>query len=86
MIDAINSVFELGAAVLLTLNVYRVAKDGHVAGVSIVPTAWMSLWGAWNLYYYAALGQRWSWVAGVAVFLVNTIWVGLAVFSNWRKR
>ena len=78
-LDYINATFELGSACLLFLNVRRLYKDKKLAGVSIIPTAWFSLWGAWNLIYYKGLGQTFSWAAGIAVFLLNTTWVVMAI-------
>lgn len=83
--DEVNSVFEMGSAMLLTLNVTRLLKDKKVTGASIVPTAWFSIWGAWNLYYYGAIQQPLSRSAGFLVFLVNTVWVILAVYYSRKK-
>lgn len=77
--DAINATFEGGGACLLCLNVRRLYLDKRLAGVALAPTVWFNVWGAWNLYYYASLSQFASWSAGIAVFVVNTTWVGLAV-------
>jgi hypothetical protein len=85
-VDQVNAVFELGSAALLTLNVRTLARDKKLAGVSIIPTSWFSLWGAWNLIYYKSLGQTFSWIAGIAVFMLNTYWVILAVYYKYSRR
>lgn len=84
--DHVNAIFEAGGAVLLLLNVRRLWQDKRLAGVALAPTLWFNVWGAWNLYFYAAVGQRWSWLAGMAVFAVNSAWVGLALYYRWRAR
>lgn len=84
--DAVNAVFELGSAALLTLNIRRLSRDKKLAGVSIIPTSFFSLWGAWNLIYYASLGQTLSWFAGMAVFMMNTCWVMLALYYSYRTK
>lgn len=81
--DTINAVFEFGGACLLLLNVRRLWLDKRLAGVAIAPTAWYSLWGAWNLYYYFHLNQIASWVAGMLVVVMNSGWVALAI--RYRK-
>jgi hypothetical protein len=83
--DSINAIFEGGGACLLTMNVRRLYADKRLAGVALAPTIWFNVWGAWNLYYYAALGQRASWAAGLGVFLVNTTWVAMAVYYGSRS-
>ncbi len=84
-VDHINAVFELGSAALLTLNVRMLVRDKKLAGISIIPTSWFSLWGAWNLIYYASLGQTFSWIAGIAVFMLNTCWVMLALYYKYSR-
>lgn len=85
-VDAVNAVFEFGSALLLTLNIRRLSRDKKLAGVSIIPTSFFSLWGAWNLIYYAKLGQTFSWIAGMAVFMMNTYWVILALYYSYRSK
>lgn len=83
--DILNAIFEGGGACLLCMNVHRLWKDKKLAGVALAPTLWFNLWGAWNLFYYHSIGQRWSWLAGMAVFAVNTAWVALALVYRGRK-
>lgn len=83
--DVVNAIFEGGGAVLLLMNVRRLYLDKKLAGVALAPTVWFNVWGAWNLYYYAKLHQPWSWAAGVGVFLVNTTWVGMAIYYARKK-
>lgn len=83
--DVINSVFEGGGACLLCLNVRRLYRDKTLAGVSIIPTIWWNIWGFWNVYYYLALAQPLSFWAGLGVVILNTIWVGLALFYKYRR-
>lgn len=84
--DYINAIFEGGGAFLLLMNVRRLYLDKKLAGVALAPTIWFNVWGAWNLYYYAELNQPLSWTAGVAVFLVNTTWVSMAVYYSSRDK
>lgn len=89
--DIINGTFE-ALACLMVLNHCRVLlRDRAVAGVSIASTAFFTLWGVWNLWYYPLLGQFWSTVGGVFVVLANCIYVGLllrfsATGRQLRKR
>lgn len=77
--DLINGLFETLAG-LFVLNHCRVLlRDRAVAGVSIASTAFFTLWGIWNLWFYPQLGQFWSMVGGVFVVLANTVYVALLV-------
>jgi hypothetical protein len=75
--DLINGSFEFLAGFMI-LNHCRVAiKDKHVAGVSILSTAFFSIWGIWNLWYYPHLNQMWSFYGGLLIVVANCYWVFL---------
>lgn len=78
-VDAINATFEGGGAVFLLLNVRRLLKDKSVKGVSLLTTTWWTTWGFWNVYYYRAVACSLSFYAGIAVVVVNALWLGLAL-------
>lgn len=83
--DLINGLFEGGGAVLSWFNVKRILRDRQVQGVYWPITGFWSLWGAWNLFYYATLEQRASWWGGLALVLGNTVWVVLAAYFSRRR-
>ena len=78
--DIINASLELVGSSLILYNCRCVVKDGAVAGVRWFTTAFFASWGAWNLYYYAALVQPFSWWAGMVMFLANVLWVALMFY------
>lgn len=82
--DFINGAFELFGAALLLLNVREIIRTKRVAGVHWLPTVFFTIWGFWNLYYYPLLGQWLSFVGGVAIVLVNCIWLALVVIYRPR--
>lgn len=84
--DVGNAIFEAGGAVLLWFNVRALYKDKQLRGVVLLPTLWYQTWGAWNLWYYHAIGQNLSWLAGMGVFAVNSVWVGLALWYRYAAR
>jgi hypothetical protein len=94
MNDAINGIFELGMSIMLLTSLRRLWRDKCVKGWSINAVLWPTAWGFWNLYYYPSLGQWWSFCGGLAVVLVNSIWIGLALYfqseerklANWNRR
>ena len=84
--DFVNGSFEALGGVFLAMNLRRILKDKKIAGISIFPVAFWSLWGFWNLFYYPHLGQWISFVGGVLVVTMNTIWVALAIWYSTRAR
>lgn len=78
-LDHINAVFEGGSALFIASNVRRLYVDKKLSGVNVATTAWFSIWGFWNLFYYFGLAQWFSWAMGAFVFLANTTWVILAL-------
>lgn len=85
-VDAVNAIFEGGGACFLLLNVRRLLKDRSVKGVSLLTTSWWTAWGFWNVHFYAAVGTPASFYAGIAVVLVNAVWLGLAVRFARQER
>ena len=74
--DVTNGLFEFFGGVLLILNCVRIHRDKKVMGVSILPVAFFTIWGLWNLAYYPHLGQWWSFSGGIFVVSVNAVWLG----------
>lgn len=82
--DLINGLFELLGGFLLWTNVQRAFKDKAFKGVAIVPTAFFTVWGLWNLYFYPHLGQWLSFFGGLNIVFANSIWVGQMIY--YRKQ
>lgn len=77
--DVINGTFELLGSLLLWLNVLVLYRAKQARGVHWSASAFFTLWGGWNLYYYPALGQWFSLGGGVSVVAANATWVVLAL-------
>ena len=83
MPDLINAVFEMGGGVLLFLNVRGIYRDKEVKGVRILPTSFFMIWGVWNLYFYPAVGCLLSFIGGIVIVTMNTIWVGQMIYYKY---
>lgn len=77
--DIANAVLVLIGAGFISFNCRCVLVDGAVAGVRWFTAAFFATWSAWNLYYYAALTQPFSWWAGVVMLIADICWVALLV-------
>lgn len=82
--DLINGSFELLSGVFSTINIFRLIKDKEVKGISFIPILFFTLWGIWNLYFYSNLGLTLSFIGGICITVVNTIW--LMLYTYYRKR
>lgn len=82
--DYVNALFEFGGAGLLLMNVSQLYRDKALSGVRILPTAFFSAWGLWNLFYYPSLDQWASFIGGVAIVSVNVAWVAMALHYSKR--
>lgn len=80
--DIINGLFEVAGGLLCWLNVWKILKDKKVQGVFWPASAFFSVWGFWNLYYYPSLGQWVSFWGGMFLALGNTTWVALAAYYS----
>lgn len=73
--DFFNGCFEFGGALWLLKDVAALYRARKIEGVHWAPRAYFALWGVWNLFYYPALSQWWSFSGGLAIVCVNTFWV-----------
>lgn len=80
--DMGNAAFEFGGACLNLLSIRALLRDKMVRGFSPAPLVFFTAWGFWNLFYYPALSQQWSWVAGMFLVATNTVNVALI----WKYR
>ena len=78
--DHVNGTLEFVGSLMLWANVYRLWRDKRTHGVTWYATGFFMAWGYWNLYYYPALDQWWSFYGGVSLVLANTIWLGQMVY------
>lgn len=79
--DRTNAAFEVvGVAAALYNCHILIADGGTVQGVSVLSTAFFSVWGAWNLYYYRYLGQSASQYAAGGLVLANGAWLALYLY------
>lgn len=81
--DLINATFELVGAVLCWRNAYQLYRDREVRGVYWPMYAFFAAWGVWNLFYYPALGQWFSFAAGVFLCAGNCAWVAGVLWLRW---
>lgn len=83
--DFFNALFEVSAG-FFVLNHCRVLfQHKSTRGVSIVSTIFFCFWGFWNIYYYPAIGQFWSFAGGVFVVIANTVYVVMMLHYNKRS-
>jgi hypothetical protein len=60
------------------VNVRQIWRDRSVTGFYWPTQAFIAAWGLWNLYFYPALGQWFSFAGGVFLPLGNITWTLLA--------
>lgn len=83
--DLVNGSLEFVGSGMLWANVRRLSHDKIVRGVTWYATSFFMFWGWWNLYYYPALGQWWSFAGGVSIVIANTVWLGQIVYYIRRN-
>lgn len=85
--DHTQAAWELGSAALCAMNVMAVRRSRSISGVHWLPTAYFTGWGLYNLWFYAALNLPTAWWAGLAITVVNSVWLGhVAYYSFTRVR
>lgn len=83
--DQVNGLFECFGGVFIYLSVAKLSKEKKVRGVSWLHAGFFALWGYWNLFYYPHLEQWVSFVGGILVVLMNTVWLGQLVYYTRKE-
>ena len=73
--DIVNGTYELLGAPFILLSVISLYKHKSIKGVHILHVCFFTTWGYWNLFYYPHLHQWCSFLGGIAIVIVNTIWM-----------
>ena len=83
--DLVNGIFELIGAFFAWVNAYKLFKDKEIKGVYWPIWIFYTAWGGWNLWYYPALNQWLSFIAGALLTGGNLAWVVLAIIFFRRQ-
>ncbi len=83
--DKINASFELFGSLILWANVISIRRDKILRGASILPFAFYTFWGAWNLIYYPSVGSNWSAIAAVGVLVANATFLGHLLYYKLQE-
>lgn len=75
----------MGGSILLWLNVKTLIKAKKVEGIHWGSSAFFTLWGLWNLFYFPSLGQWCSFCGGLSIAAANATWVVLAIYYGRRR-
>lgn len=82
--DFVNAGFEAGMVPTIGLSVLTLHRDKRVAGIHWFQLAFVTAWGAWNLFYYPSLDQWASFWAGAGVFIINAWYTGaMLYYRRW---
>ena len=84
--DMINGMFEFIAGPFILLSILKLHREKKVRGVSCVHVLYFTCWGFWNLFYYPHLGQWVSFIGGIVIAFVNTIWVIQMMFYTFLEK
>lgn len=84
--DFFNGCFELLGAAFTILSVKALLSDKEIKGIHWGPIVFFTSWSVFNLAFYPLNGLWWSFAGGIALFIVNSIWLYLLwKYSRERK-
>ena len=84
--DKINATFEMLGGCFLWLSVRALYRARGFKGVHWAQMTLYTLWGAFNLWFYPAIGQWWSFAFGINVFLANFTWAIMAIYFHMKAK
>lgn len=82
--DFINSIFNWVAAAFVIANARDILIQKTVAGHTYPSAIFFTVWAGFSILYFWGLGQYWSVVPTVAMFLANAFLLGLVV--KYRRK
>jgi uncharacterized membrane protein YfcA len=83
--DFINGSFEALGSLFILNHCLALWKSRQARGVSLVSTIFFQSWGIWNIFYYPHLDQMISFYGGIAIFIANTVWIGLIIWVRSKE-
>ena len=86
LLDLVNGFFELAGGLFILLSCIKLHKEKKVRGISWMHVGFWTAWGMWNLYYYPSLGQTISFIGGIGIVSMNTIFLGQMIYYIWKEK
>lgn len=83
--DLINSMFLLVSSFVLWYNCYVLYYTKKLIGYSYWAVFFFTMWGYWNIYYYAYLNQWISWCSEISIVLANTLYGAMLIYYNLKR-
>ena len=84
--DAINAIFEVGASIIIWINVGQIRKDKDVKGLAWKSWIFYTVWGMYDFYYYTKLEQWISLGAAINLSIGNCTWIYFAFkYKGWKE-
>lgn len=79
-VDITTGCLEFIAALVILNNCRKIYNDKQVKGVSILSPSFFLMWSLWNMYYYPALGLRFSFLCAIGAVVGNALWLVLMLY------
>jgi len=84
--DLVNGIFEFSGAGINLLNIRAIIRDKKIQGIHWAPYVFFTSWGIWSLWYYSSLDQWFSFLGGIAIAIVNAIWLTLVLYYIHKEK
>lgn len=82
--DEVNGIFELLGAVMISLSCIKLAQDRRIAGLSFYHVTYFTAWGWFNVFFYPSQGLFWSFIGGICVVVMNSLWLVGILYYRYR--
>ena len=83
--DLVNGLIEAVSGLFLLNNCRVLYAHKQARGVSMLSVGFFTLWGFWNLYYYPALNQPFSFYGAVFIVATNALYLGMMLIYCRRE-
>ena len=86
LMDFANAFFEAGGSIFILNHARVLYNQKLVRGMSLLSVFFFSCWGVFNIFYYSHLNQQFSWYAGIAVLVANTIYLSMIIYYKRKEK
>lgn len=83
--DAVNAIFECFGTLFILISARKCYINKSADGISWTMTAFFFVWGIWNIAFYPAIGQMFSFYAAIVMAIANFIYTSILIYYTIRR-
>jgi len=83
LVDQVTSWFNIGAIVILWINIQCLLRDKSLKGYSIYAAIYFFAWAVWGIFMYQRLDLFWSMIASCVLSAAYAAYIVMILFFKF---